>query len=577
MGLAVICGGPASALDISFPLDVGGDTSRVRTITVRARTLKELFRRYEVTYSGEVYRKGIYGSRASAFSPDKTYQTNNLGLFISSKLRNGLDYEVKLTTRMVTDPSVSFRDDLHFTAFYATLGRAKVWNVRAGDLYPNFSRYTLNRFVKGASAFYNRDFDERFKVRLSGVLARAQRSREHLTLRRIAVGTLANVESLRLDRGKPKWQFGYRWAGASDELGSVDHSRTLADLQIDVHSLTYGAQLPWGWMISGENAWSTGSADRRTARDRDGNAWLTDLAWVRPSTDPPYKGMMRLAPFAFQFNWERVDPYFQSPLGIAAPNQLRWNARTAHRFNPNADWSMSFLRIEDNVRNQAVVTNITRTSNVAVNLRPFHLFGDQGWSTRLFPSIRDIRTKLEFRYSDRDATNGTVNNRIEDYLYSVQYTNLGINFVGDYQFQITDDEARPANDRRLQAYGLRATRPLHWKKWDIRFFPTVAYRVSRDRFRLTGSSTFQQTTTLGLSTVWEELAANFQYLIIDADKAPAGSDYLQNKVSASVTYKPYLFPSFSSTLSYGYSDVDDETLTRSYRQTETKLAVSYTF
>jgi len=67
------------------------------------------------------------------------------------------------------------------------------------------------------------------------------------------------------------------------------------------------------------------------------------------------------------------------------------------------------------------------------------------------------------------------------------------------------------------------------------------------------------------------------YLILDADRAPAGNDYLQNKVNLSVTYKPYLYPGFQSTLSYRYLDLNDEAPNRSYRQTETRFTMNYTF
>ena len=81
----------------------------------------------------------------------------------------------------------------------------------------------------------------------------------------------------------------------------------------------------------------------------------------------------------------------------------------------------------------------------------------------------------------------SVNAKIEDYIYSLTYNNWGTTFVGDYSFQITDDDATPTNDRRVQAWGLQASRPFHYKKYDVRFFPRLSYRYSRDRFRLTGA------------------------------------------------------------------------------------------
>jgi len=239
---------------------------------------------------------------------------------------------------------------------------------------------------------------------------------------------------------------------------------------------------------------------------------------------------------------------------------------------------MSFLRLEDNVRNQKAVTTPSRTTNLTSNLRPFKLFGDTGsWTQKLPQSVRDIRARIEFRYNDRDATDGTVNSKTEDYIYQLLYTNWGVNWTGDYQFQITDDDRTPTSDRRLQAFGLRAVRSFHYKKFNIRFFPSIGYRVSRDHFRLTGNSTDLQTTNFGLTTTWEELSGNFNYTIQDSNREPGGNDFLQNRFNGSITYKPYLFPSFQSVLTYGYTDQDEETGSRAYRQTETRLTMAYTF
>ena len=570
----------ANALQITFPVEVGSPDSSPKTIVLKARSLKDLFNRFEIRYGGDFYRYGIYGDRSRAFRPDKTYNTNQLGTLISSRTRKGLDYEIKMTLRTVTDPTLSYRDDLHFTDFYATVSRDKIWNLRAGDLYPSFSRYTLNRFVKGVRAQYFRPF-ENMRLDLRSVIGRTQRAREMATLRRVAIGTSATLESLELYKNRRKWFAGYRFASASDQLGSVDNALSLADLQIDVHSVEYGYQLPFNWTegdisLGGENAWSRGSTDRKTVRDRGGYSWKNDLAWVRRS-NKPYAGIARMAPFAVLFNWELNDPYFQAPLGIASQDQMRINLKTAHRFNSDIDWTFGYLRLENNVRNQIATTNTTQISNAAINMRPFMLFGDKGWTERLPDSVKKIRTKLEFRYSDRDASNGGVNQKIEDYLYSVQYANWGINFSGDYQFQITDDDISANSDRRLQVYGIRATRPLFWEKYNMRFFPRLGYNVSRDRYRIAGTSSRLQTTTLGMGANWEELGGMINYLILDADRAPAGNDYLQNKVNLSVTYKPYLYPGFQSTLSYGYLDLNDEAPNRSYRQTETRFTMNYTF
>lgn len=567
---------PTGALQVTFPIDAASGDTRPRVTTLKPQSLRDYFDRFDMSYLGDVYRYGTYGDRSRAFRPDKLYQNHNFSWFAASHTKDGLDYEIKLSLRSVTDPAVSYRDDLHVTSFYSQIGRKDSWRARAGDIFPNLSRYTFNRFARGIQTEYQHDIGP-VRLRSTGILSRVESAREQATLARDAIGAGLSLESPKLDRGKPRWFFGYRYASTSDELGSVDNAKSLADLQVITHGVLYSAQLPRGWSYLGENAWSKGTTDRRTLVDRGGYAWLADVSWLRQSTTPR-AGLARLAPFAFQFNWELVDPYFLAPVGIASANQLRWSARTAHRFNDNMDWSMSFLRLQDNVRNQATITNISRTSDVFVNMRPFYLFGSSPtWTDHLPESVKDVRTRLEFRYNDRDATNGSVNAKTEDYLYTVLYKILDINFTGDYQFQITDDDASPTSERRLQAYGIRAAKPLNWKKMGVRVFPNIGYRINRDNFRITGVTTFLQTTTFGMAVNWEEIGANFTYLILDANRAPASNDYVQHKVNMALTYKPYLFPNFQSVLTYGYLDQNEENSRRSYRQTETRMTVAYTF
>jgi hypothetical protein len=121
------------------------------------------------------------------------------------------------------------------------------------------------------------------------------------------------------------------------------------------------------------------------------------------------------------------------------------------------------------------------------------------------------------------------------------------------------------------------TRPLHWKKWDMRLFPTAGYRIARDRFRIAGGVSYLQTTTFGLGASWEELSGGINLLLLDSRRTPTGSDYFQSRLNANLTYKPYLYPNFQMTLSYGYTDLDDQTPRRSYRQTETRMTTSYIF
>jgi hypothetical protein len=448
--LITITSGALRALEITFPVDVS------RTDRGDGRSVKEIFDRFEGTYSGDFYRYGTYGDRSRAFRPDQTFFLNNIGINMAKTMENGLDYDLKMTTRFIDDRAISYRDDPHITSFYSTIGRKDVWRVRAGDLFPNLSRYTFSRFAKGFQGNYDRDIGA-IKLRTAGVVARTERAREGSTLRRVARGAAATFESPTRIRNRPRWMIGYRLGSSYDALSSVDNPQVftgIRDHKIDVHSVEYGAQLPGGWSYRGENAWSRGDTTFFHRSPRHGYAWNSDLFWTRQNRTP-YAGIRRLLPIAFQLNWEITDPYFVAPLGIAGSDQYRWNTRTAHRWNENLDWNVGFLRLQDNVRNQREDrrTTITHATTLSLNSRPFMLIGGSPWTNNLPPSIRAIRTKFDLRFSDRSRSDFGINQKVEDYQYSVMYSNWGINFTGDYQFQITDDDVTPTAANRPTASG----------------------------------------------------------------------------------------------------------------------------
>ncbi|MBL4888667.1 MAG: hypothetical protein JKX97_01440, partial [Candidatus Lindowbacteria bacterium] len=439
--------GPVTALQISFPVDVGDGQQTARSISLKARSLKEYFDRFQMSYSGEAYRFGTYGDRSRAFRPDNTDFQNLFGLRAAKKLENGINLETNIGMRHTTDPIISNRRDLQFTSFYASAGRKDKWLLRVGDLYPNLSRYSFSRFAEGALGKYTQNYDK-FNIKYDVVAARTQRARENNTVERYASAVAATFESPNKVRNKPSWNIGYRMSQADDQLNSVDNHGSIADLHIGVQSVVYGANSKSGWTMTGENAWSNGYADRK--RDplvRQGYAWLTNIGWRKSYRAKPFEGIARIRPVAFQFNWELVDPYFQTALGVAASDQKRWSARSGHKWNENLDWTLSHLRLEDNVRNQKLTTTVSRTTTVGVNTNFFKLFdpNNSTWLKLLPESIRNMKMRGEFRYNDRDASDNTVNAKIEDYVYSITYKNWGMSFKNDFSFQITDDDATPTN------------------------------------------------------------------------------------------------------------------------------------
>ncbi len=554
-----------------------------------AERLKAVLEKIDAMYGIDWYRTRTSGNLARAFRPSSTFQLHNAT--IGYKDRYGeVDADIQTALRWTNDNSITRTRDYKMMSFAAQFDRKDAWRLRFGDIFPNFSPYTFSRSARtGVHGYYNLPlWSGQFRVTgAAGVTNREQEftgGSEAGQYRRWASGGSLAWEGADGPGPLGKLQVSLQAASSHDDGSSIRSRRSsggtlIPRLDVDVYSFRYEAGLPAGFTWRGENAYSDGNRDRtRPVLQRYGTAHNTALDWFRPSAWGAPAGLRRLLPVRFRADYEWVDPDFLTDLGSASVDQLRWGTSSDFRWNENLDWTVSHLRNEDNVTERATtsvepIININRTSSIRMNMRPLALLG----LSSLPENLRQLRYTTEFRYNNRDASNNSANQKIEDYSHSLDHRIAGINLGADYKWQLRDDDINALTDRRMSEWGLRVSRPITWSIWEVRLTPSLGYRNSVDRTLRGENLTKTQSTNFGLGIGFGEFLIQTGYTITDVDRNLRAADALTRQFTGSFGFRPVFIPDLNMTFSFRHQHAEEENPGNSYKEIETKAHVDYRF
>lgn len=572
--------------------------------------LHRIYDKLDVLYGVDIYRVTTRGNTSRAFRPAQTFQLHNLSLGYRDRYGD-IDVDVQSALRWTDDITITHSRDAKIQSFHAGLERRDVWSLRVGDIFPNLSNYTFNRSAQNGTNGWYRWPALGGNLRLTGAVGITNREQEFTggtepgQYRRYASGGALDWEG---DGPGPfgKMVAGFRVSDAHDELSSITSRNgrggtPIPRLDIVDYSFKYDVALPAGISWRGEDALSDGNRDRTKSPSlhRIGTAHNSALDWRRPSDWGEPRSALRLLPIGLRGDFEWVDPDFLTELGSAAVDQMRWDVNSDFRWSDALDWTASYLRNEDNVRNRiktgtVPVTNISQNTTFRMNSRPFGLFLETGAPTpaeptlmpgdplsRWFPwnpnHLRDFRYTYEFRYNDRGATNNTVNTKIEDYDNAVNYRNWGIDWRGGYKYQLTDDDVRSSNDRRNDEWNVGLARPFTYSIWEIRVTPTAGFRHSADRFRNGSSLTVTRAGDVGFGAAWGEFNVQTGYTVSEVDRNAPGTDVRTSQFTGSVGFRPIAVPDLNLTASVRRQNVKEDNPANSYRELEVRGHVDYRF
>lgn len=594
-------------------LDQGAASSRAETSDVdsndasRSRALRSYFsdstlerltqalHALDVTYGVDWYRTRVSGNTTRAFRPQQTFQLHNATTGYKDRF-GSVDADIQAALRWTDDITITRSRDYKLMSFSAQFDRANTWRLRFGDVFPNLSPYTYSRSARtGAHGWYAREVLGG-TLKLTAVTGVTNREQEYTgrteagQYRRLASGGAIDWEGPGFGPLR-RLKTGLRASSAHDDGSSISSRRTsggafIPRLDIDVYSFQYEAELPAGLTWRGENAYSDGNRDltRGEVLQRTGTAHNTALDWSRPAAWGRPSAFARLLPIRMRADYEWVDPDFLTELGSASVDQMRWGTGADFRWNDNFDWAITHMRNQDNVRDRVTtsvvpITNVNRVSSLRMNSRPFAILasGLGGVFGRIPEHVRNIRYTSEFRYNNRDATNNSANQKIEDYSHSLDYQVLGVSLGADYKYQLTDDDIRALSDRRNDEWGLRISRPFTWSIWQVRLNPTAGYRHAVDKTIRGENYSRTQSTNFGLGITFGEFTVQTGYTISDVDRNQLASDVLTRQFTGSIGFRPVFVPDLNISFSFRHQDVTDQTPANSYRENETKAHVDYKF
>jgi hypothetical protein len=561
--------------------------SRLDSALARAAAFLE---KVDFMYGIDWYRTRTSGNKTRSFKPDNVFQLHNTSLGYKDRFGE-VAFDFQTALRWTNDFTITRSNDYKIQSIYGNFERAEKWGLRFGDIFPNFSPYTFTRSANSGSHGWYQHPIWGGAAKLSGAIGMTNREQEFTggseagQYRRWASGASLDWTGDAIGF-LGKTTAGFRFSNARDDGSSITSrlgsgGTPIAKMDIDVYSFKYEAALPMGVTWRGENAYSNGVRDMAAANPlhRYGHAHNSALDWRRPSEWGEPVRLGRVLPVSLRADYEWVDPDFLTELGSAAVDQLRWGLNSDHRWSDALDWTLSFIHNEDNVKDRPKtgtlsVTNISKTATFRTNMRPFEL--SRGlWNAP--EHLRNLRYGFEFRRGARDASNATVNQKNEDYTHTIDYKNWGVNWNADYKLQLTDDDVNAANDRRVNDWGVRASRTFTYSIWEIRITPTASYRHSVDETIRGENLSRTQTANLGLGVAQGEFDFRAGVTFTDLDRNLRNADSLNKTYTASLGFRPLFAPGLNMNFTLRHSDVEEENKSNSFQQTEGRAHVDYRF
>lgn len=564
----------------------GPETSRLDSAL---RHIAAALDKVDFAYGIDWYRTKTDGNRARSFKPDNVFQLHNVSAGYREKFGE-VNVDLQTSLRWTNDFTISRSDDYKIQSIYGNFERPEKWGLRLGDIFPNFSPYTFSRSARYGSHGWYRHPLWGGHIKAVGAIGITNRDQEAGVTEAGQYRRWAGGSSLDWDGEGPgflgRTVAGFRFSSARDDASSIvsrysASGTPIPKLDIDVYSFKYDAELPWGLTWKGEDAYSNGVRDMAASNPlhRYGTAHNTTLDWRRPSAWSAPVSFARILPVSVRADYEWVDPDFLTELGSASVDQQRWGVNTDHKWSDALDWTASYIRNEDNVKKRiktgnAPVINISQTATFRTNIRLFELASGL-WNSP--EHLRSLRYGFEFRHGDQDASNGSSNRKTEDYSHTVDYRNWGINWNADYKIQLTDDDITAANDRRVDDWGIRASRSFTYSVWEFRITPSIAYRHSVDGTLRGENLNRTQTGNFGLGISQGEFTLNTGVTLTDIDRNLQNADSLNKVYTASIGFRPVFMEGLNMTFSIRHQDMEEENKTNRFQQTEGRAHVDYRF
>nr|MDA8130248.1 hypothetical protein [Elusimicrobiota bacterium] len=482
-------------------------------------------------------RFSVYNNRVSgpgsgnSFLARGTRYQDNLSLNLDSEREAAEGWSLALDLLVTDDDSVDHKKVVARRVSYDR--RSPGRQVTAGDLYGNFTQYSLNQSVKGlrwverqgaavevsavAGLVKNR-WDELFekgsyevlnrevegvRARWTGPMASEIGAQAVLTQDQRVPGATADAYRQRL--------FGFNWALPSN-----------SDLS-----------------VSGESAWSGVGIDKHNAADSS-------------RSDSAHRVSVRLkaGPWSSSNEYENVGPGFTTTVGAAAPDLRRWLTRNRVRVAPGMDALVNLSGYRNNL--DGAQPDTVRALSPEAGLR---------WSAAFNRPTLDLEARVRQRRAVHSSA--TAEQRELSGILSLSDRWGPLSGTFDYEHRNEERVGQQKNSRDLFGFGLSGFYRLR----DVILRPSVKWNLERDRDRTASVYNATAQSYLGLSA--ENLApgvsASFSYRRSSALQAGA-DDVMRGVLDLRCNYKVPWREGDSLEAGYRSGVNDFSTSSKNYRE-----------
>ncbi|MBU1055453.1 MAG: hypothetical protein KKC46_16765 [Proteobacteria bacterium] len=408
----------------------------------------------------KVYDISISGNENQSILQNGTFYSSDFTIANREKILNGCDFEWLINFRNTDDPLVDEKDT-HLLKFYTKIGKPKLFRVEFGDIYSNFSRYSLTSNLEGLQGSYQFNFSPSYYIKPLFVISRSKRaiSSEHYA--RYVMG--GRLEAGSVNKGAV---IGLNFSKNWDDTGSIDNDDLPAGNNFSpdenyVYSINAKFQKNSLWKIK-RIAVDAEAATSRFNDDKDDSSVSTRNDWAfRSSIIGTLINGLR-----FDVGYEKVQPDFHTNAGSAPVDQQLFRTNLNYNIYNWLQLRGGYKTYRNNLKGQLENTQRSYMPHLSVTLLP----------------TKELSLEFLYRYNYIDSATHDPRNYRNTYTATGRYSlkKVYMSITGEYEE--FENKADKTTDSKRDMVSLSAGLREMGLGWQIKLWPSLTYSLCRDKY-----------------------------------------------------------------------------------------------
>lgn len=556
----------------------------IDTVSVPAPTTttdrQPFFNVAQVELRRSIYHPDFSGDRSRAFKLERTYHEQFIGTrFVRS--RGDWLWSTATSHRYSDDAQVQGAakvQEWKNLSIVSSIAYKDRFDATLGNVLASYHRYAISTSLEGATL--NLRVPVRgVRLEASAASGRSARGMDRTRFTRWVSG--ANLGIISSSAWGPFEAAALRLSGsiAHDDRSSADGAGAVAAVDARAAASRLELKMKGGWSTDLDYGFSTGQANVQTAsRDQSGGAGNLRVAYRRPSDRPERHGWRRFIPAGWQGNYEIVSDDYFAPQASAGSDIKRWSTQSDYVIYDWLGFTSMMNRLEDNSQDRRLHTSYTHSQGYTLTANPFRADRLADFGLRRPLELDNLRLTLDFRHSQRAATNATANTKTEDYNIGLGHTLRGYSLGAQFQLQLVDNDLAAATDRKQERWSVNAGKSWSFPRFDNATISlTSGFQRSVDALRNFTQVTRNENTNVGLALAWRGVTAGADWSRARAKRFPFGTGNHNQNARAAIGWRPSHFPEMQLNLSGTWQYLQEDNAARNFRAREIRGDVSYRF